>query len=654
MLAVGAAVPAPAGAEESGPDLTRIGIEAIMNLEVTSVSKRPERSMDATAGLFVITSDEIRRSGATSIPELLRMVPGVHVARIDANKWAVGIRGFSSRLARSLLVLIDGRSVYSPLFAGVYWEVQDTLLEDIDRIEVIRGPGGTLWGANAVNGVINIITKDAARSQGKFVAIRGGNELRGQGSARYGGTTRGGVAYRAYAKFNDVDDGFNRTTPDFDAWWLGRAGFRADTTTDSGDSVTLQGDVYAGRTGQHTTITGYDAPYIETVFADSDLSGGNLLGRWRRDLPGGSVLTTQFFHDRTHRIDPTFSEDRNTWDLEVQHRLHPSSRHDLLWGAGARVTSDETSAVPTIQFVPGSRTDSVLSAFVQDSIVLAPGKASLTIGTKLEHNDYSGFEYQPNVRFLLTPTARHSFWSAVSRSVRVPSRVDHDLELTGLLDPSGPTFLRIFGTPSFRSERLLSFEIGYRAQATDSLFLDGTAFHYAYDDLQSLEFGTPFAESTPPPDHFVVPVLLRNMISARVQGAEIAATWHPKGALRLSGSYAWLDLEATPDPGSTDPATAAVIEGSSARHTARLRMSLDLPRGLDVTGMLRYVGRLPTQDVEGYTDLDLTIGWHPTPDLELMLCGRNLLSARHPEFGAGGGFQTELQRNVYGSVVRRW
>src|SRR6267143_3164887 len=342
LLAVAAGSGHTALCQDAAPDLTAIGIEAVMNMEVTSVSKRPERLMNAAAAVQVITSDDIRRSGATTLPDLLRLVPGVQVARVNSNTWAVGVRGFTSTLSRSLLVLIDGRSVYSPLFAGVYWDVQDVLLNDIDRIEVIRGPGATLWGANAVNGVVNIITKSAGATQGAYTSVRAGNEERLLTTARYGGKTSGGVSFRTYAKYSDRDAAFHPDGDDFDGWHLALAGFRADADPGDRDHVTLQGDLYDAREGQRTVVTTFSAPYTQTLKDGTTLSGGNLLSEWKHRLQEGSDTTLRFYYDRTNRHTPSFTEDRDTFDLEFQHHLLVASRHDLLWGAGYRLTSGRT------------------------------------------------------------------------------------------------------------------------------------------------------------------------------------------------------------------------------------------------------------------------------------------------------------------------
>jgi iron complex outermembrane receptor protein len=640
--------------QNSPPDLTTVGIEAVMDMEVTSVSKKPERLMDAAAAIQVITSEDIRRSGATTLPDLLRLVPGVQVARVNSSTWAVGVRGFTSTLSRSLLVLIDGRSVYSPLFAGVYWDVQDTPLNDVERIEVIRGPGATLWGANAVNGVVNIITKSAQATQGGYASIRGGNEDRVVATGRFGGKTARGVAFRSYAKYSDRDPEFHANGDDYDGWHLGLAGFRADADPRERDHVAIQGQLYGGKAGQRTAISTYTAPYIQTVEEDGDLSGGHLLGQWQHRLHENSDTTLQFYYDRTHRAQPTFTENRDTLDVDFRHRLRFATRHELLWGAGYRLTSGDTESVPTIQFFPNDRTDDVLSGFVQDEIRIVPSKWTLTLGSKFEHNDYSSFNAQPNVRLLFSPASKHVLWSAVSRALRVPSRVESDLALTALVDPTTPTFVRVLGTRDFQPERLTAYEIGYRVQATDRLYVDLALFHNDYVRLLSLEPGAPFTETSPPPSHTVIPLSLLNRMTADVKGGEIACDWRPAVTWRLTGSYSFLDMDLVRAANSLDSTTEASTEGSSPRHLANLRSSLDLPGklGLDVT--LRYVGALPSQKVEAYTEADLVVSRRLARGFEISLVGQNLLSPHHAEFGGGSGGPIEVERSVYGRFVRRW
>ncbi|HEV8700874.1 MAG TPA: TonB-dependent receptor [Candidatus Polarisedimenticolia bacterium] len=639
--------------QDTPPDLTTLGIEAVMNMEVTSVSKKPERLMDAAAAVQVITSEDIRRSAATTLPDLLRLVPGVQVARVNSSTWAVGVRGFTSTLSRSLLVLIDGRSVYSPLFAGVYWDVLDVPLNDIERIEVIRGPGATLWGTNAVNGVINIITRSAQATQGTYASLRGGNEDRAVATGRFGGKTAGGLAFRAYGKFSDRDAEFHQGTNDYDGWNMGLAGFRADADPRDKDHVMLQGDFYSGNTGQRVVNSTYTAPYFDVVEEDGDLSGGHLLGQWKHEAHEDSDTTLQAYIDRTHRAQPNFRENRNTLDFDFRHRRNFASRHEFVWGAGYRLTMDDTESVPTIEFDPASRTDDVFSAFVQDEIRIVPSRWTLTLGSKFEHNDYSGFNSQPNVRLLFVPASRHVLWSAVSRALRVPSRLESDLSLTALLSPATPTFVRLTGTKDFQPERLTAYEIGYRVQPTDRLFVDLALFHNDYARLLSLEPGTLFTETTPPPSHDVIPYFLLNRMRGDARGAEVAAEWHPAASIRLTGSYSYLDINLQPATNSVDTTTEPSTEGGTPQHLANVRSWFDLPwqLGLDVT--LRYAGRLESTSVDAYTEMDLVIRRDLPLGFEVSLAGQNLLSRHHREFG-GASTAIEVERSLYGRLVRRW
>jgi iron complex outermembrane receptor protein len=635
-------------------DPTQMSLEELLKIEVISLTKRPESRSEAGAAVYVITQDDIRLSGVTSLPEALRLAPGVHVARIDANKWAIGVRGFASRLSRSLLVLIDGRSVYSPLFAGVYWEVQDTLLEDVDRIEVIRGPGGTIWGANAVNGVINIITKRAQETQGGVLVGGGGSEEQGFGGLRYGGKIGEDLFYRVYGKAFNRAAAFHSNGPDFDDWRMGQAGFRLDWDGHHGDTITAQGDVYTGDAGQQAVVTTFTPPFRTTVDADADLAGGNFLGRWQRVFSATSDLSVQLYYDRTYRREPTFRESRDTFDLDVQRHFRIPWQQEISLGLGYRLTSSDTAAVPTIVFTPSRRTDQLFSAFVQDEIRFVGEQLRLTIGSKFEHNDYSGFEIQPNARLVWTFAPQHTVWGAITRAVRTPSRVEHDLLVTGLLDPRTPTFGRALGSAAFVSEKLLAYELGYRLQPTSRLFLDVTAFYNHYTDLLSLEPGAPFTEATPPPAHVIVPFLFRNGLHGEGYGVELAADWQPIDWWHVRGVYAYLQLNLTRDKDSVDPSTVRSTEGSSPTHQLSLRSFMTLPGHLEFDLVWRYVDRLPSQGIASYLTLDARLGWRPLPQLTLAVVGQNLLRDHHAEFGGGSSGTTEIERSVYGKVVWRW
>jgi iron complex outermembrane recepter protein len=641
-----------AGASEGAPSrLSDLDLEQLLQVEVVSVSRRSERASEAAAAISVITGEDIRRSGATSIPEALRLAPGVEVSRIDANKWAIGIRGFQSRLARSTLVLVDGRSVYTPLFAGTYWENQDVLLEDIERIEVIRGPGGTQWGANAVNGVINIITRPAADTQGRLVSAIAGTHERSL-AGRVGGALDDGH-YRAWAKQFYRDGGDRPDNPGFDDWQMGRAGFRVDREPSPRDTLTLQGDAYQGESGQRTAITTFSPPATFVRQGDADLVGASLRGRWSRALDPGRELAVQAWYDRSDRRELSFEETRDTFDVDAQLRLALGADHDLTMGAGYRVSRGDFSGLPTVRFIPARYTEQLFSAFVQDEWRLGE-RTRLIAGTKVEHNDYSGFEWQPTVRAAWTPAEGQTLWSAVSRAVRTPSRIEAHLEIDALVDPGPPLFARYIGDGNFDPEELTALEAGWRARVTQALNADLAVFHNRYRNLLSVEPGAVFAESDPAPAHFVLPIYLRNRLRGTVQGLEAAADWVVRDGwrLRLSHSVLIMDLEA--EPGSGDTTTVRGNEGSSPHHQSLLRSAFNLGHGIEVDLQLRHVADLPAQGVPSYTAFDARIGWQATPELALSLMGSNLLDRSHPEFGGGAAGLTEVPRSVYLKAVYRW
>ena len=428
-LAFFGGIPAHAASMPSENELVQLSLEDLMTLEVTSASRKAQSLADTAAAVFVITSEDLRRSGVTNIPDALRMVPGVTVARIDSSKWAVTVRGFNGRFARKLLVLIDGRSAYSPLFSGVFWDAQDTLLEDVERIEVIRGPGATIWGANAVNGVINIITKKAADTTGGLAVAGAGSFERGFGAVRYGTDIGDWGAVRAYGKY------FNRNElkaedgrPADDSWDMGRGGFRMDGKRGL-NSFTLQGDYYGGTERETITFPDLAAPpsFSTVRTAHTTVGGGNLLSRWTRSLADDSELSLQFYYDRNKRnIPQLFGDTTDTIDLDLLHRFQWGSRHETVWGGGFRFIDERITGSDTLSFNPAERNERLYSAFLQDDITVVQDRLHLIIGSKFEHNVYTGFELQPSGRLIWTPNEQISLWSAVSRAVHTPSRGESD------------------------------------------------------------------------------------------------------------------------------------------------------------------------------------------------------------------------------------
>ncbi len=598
-----------------------------MNQTVVSVSRRAERLSAASAAITVITAEDIRRSGATQLPEVLRLAPNLEVAQASSHQWAVSARGFNNALANKLLVMIDGRTVYTPLFAGVFWDVQDVLLEDIDRIEVISGPGGTLWGANAVNGVINVITKSAKETQGGLVLGGGGQELNGIAGVRYGGQLAPDVYYRVYGKYFDRDstvfaDGREATN----AWFMGRGGFRLDWEAPGENLLTFQGDYYQGGVAQP------HAPHL-------NLGGGDLIGRWTHRFSEESDLRVQMFYDHTHRRIPhTFAEDLDTYDLDAQHRFAVGERNRVVWGLGYRIFWDDVRNSPDLAFLPPHLNRQVFSTFVQDTVELIEDTLNLTMGSKFEHNDYSGFELQPNARLAWLPASGQTVWAAVSRAVRTPSRIDRDLHVPGV-----PPYSVIQGGRGFESEKLIAYELGYRAQPATPLTVSLTGFYHDYDDVRS-------AEPVAPPEPF--PVRIGNGLRGETYGAELAADCLVTDWWRLRPGYTELQVHLRPKPDSRD-----VTNGSGESHDPNRSFSLwslwDLPAHIEFDSGFRYVAAIANQDVPAYVELDARLAWHPRPDLEVAIAGQNLLHAHHAEFGAPAN-RFEIPRVIYGKVTWRF
>jgi iron complex outermembrane receptor protein len=625
-------LPGAAAAQEpriaAAADLKKLSIEELMEIDVTSVSRRSERLNQAAAAIIVITQEDIRRSGVTSLPSALRLINSLHVARQTQRDWAISARGFNLTTANKMLVLIDGRSVYTPLFSGVFWDVQDTLLEDVERIEVIRGPGATLWGANAVNGVINIITKTAADTQGGLVTAGAGDEERGFGAARWGGTFGADKGqYRVYGKYFDRDPLVLANGSDaHDDMRMGQGGFRADWKTSDADALTIQGDAYRGKSG-------------ETTRDDTDVDGGNLTGRWTRTTSERSGLELQVYWDRTHRRIPNlFEEHLDILDLDFQHHLPLAERHDLVWGFGYRWHQDEVGNSSVIGFFPPRRSFGLASLFAQDEISLLGDRLGVTVGTKVEHNESTGIEVQPSIRAAWKPNDRRTLWGAVSRAVRTPTRIDEDVIGFG---PNGSHLVE--GSRDFDSEELLAYELGYRFQPNPELLIDVATFYNVYDHLRSQE---------PPPDA-PFPRVLLNKLNAETWGGELRVNTQPRQGLRVQFAYARLEKRLHLDADSRDP-LGGVGEGNDPEDRFAVRGLLDLPSNLELDAWVRYVGALPQPRVDAYTELDVRLGWHAAEALELSLVGQNLLHSSHEEFGPATPFREAVERSFYGKATWRF
>ncbi len=653
---------------QTDSELTDLSLEELMEVEVTvtSVSKKKEKLFETPAAVYVVTQEEIRRSGATTIPEALRMVPGLNVAQFDSNTWAVSARGFNFRFANKLLILMDGRTVYNQIFSGVFWDTIDTVLEDIDRIEVVRGPGGTLWGANAVNGVINIITKSAKKTEGGLISAGAGTVENGFATLRYGDKLSPEASYRVYGKYYDRDE-FEEdtsTTSVQDDWHAGRGGFRIDWDATSKNSFTFQGDYYDGVSGQRLEklVRSTVPPLVESPDDEERIDGGNFIARWTRELSSDSDLQLQFFYTRERRRQSvnTQATQIDTFDLDFQHHFRLGKRHELIWGTSSRWYVDSIQNTPSISFSPSNDTNYRFDGFLQDKISFYDDRLHLTIGSKLEHNTFSGFEFQPNARLGWTPNDRHTVWSAVSRAVRIPNRSSQDVtfNVDAFSSFGVPTAIQLQGNKNSKSLEVLAFEAGYRFKPNNKIFFDFAWFYNFYDELQSLERGSVFLDTTAPSLLFVAPINTLSNLSGEAYGVELAVKTQPLDWWQLNGSLSTLNQNFESAAGSGAHVSEAANEGRDPEIQWSLRSLMDLPYDLEFDTSLYFVSDLATLDVPQYARVDVRLGWSPTDNLEFSLSGVNLQDEKHPEtmdFPEVSIKQfTEVPRSFYGKVTWRF
>ncbi len=629
------------------PQEGELDIEDLMKVQVTSVAKKEQSLLDVPAAVRVISGEDMKRTGITSLPEALRRVPGMQVARSRSSSWAVSARGFTDSSSNKLLVLMDGRSIYSPLHAGVFWDVADTFLEDVDRIEAIRGPGGSLWGSNAVNGIVNIITKSAEETQGAIVTGGGGTEEHVFGGVRYGFKAGEDHYVRAYMKYFKRDDaalGADPHDPARDGWHMGRAGFRSDWKSGDRDRMTIIGDGYGGQIEERVNNPSLTSPTgVETITDRVALAGGNLLFRWVHEIDPMSDWTLQVYYDHNRRDATLFEDGLHTADLDWQHRFRLAGIHDLTWGVGYRLYRSDFNGDFVIEVDPERRTDDLVSAFVQDEIALVEDRLRLFVGSKFEHNDYSGFEYQPSARLVFKAGESDTFWVAVSRAVRTPSIIDADIRVNAFIIP-GPTPIvtSFVGDRNFKSEELIAYEVGYRFRPVDSVTADLAAFNNRYDRLRSIQGpGASFLEPDPPPQHLVIPFTLANDLDGRVWGAEGAVNYQPVPWCLFRASYAYLRMHLSQD----------ASEGRDPQHSAWIRARLDVGSDLMLDVVGRYVSRLKAFDIDGYIESDVRVAWRlPEKNIELALVGQNLVHETHAEFNAKAS-RSDMERGVYLSFL---
>jgi len=597
--------------QQSIQKLKNLTLDELLNERITIVSKTPEPLGQSASSVQVITGEEIQRSGAKSLPEALRLASNLEVAQANSHDWAISARGFNNTLANKLLVMIDGRAIYTPLYAGVFWGVQNVLLEDIDHIEVVSGPGGTLWGANAVNGVIHIITKSARDTQGTYVSAAAGSLLQDSGAVRYGGTLGSNVFYRVYGQRFDANNTLLANGDDApDRWNMTQGGFRTDWYASEINTLTFQADFYGGSE--------------EVAAGDTSLNGQNVLGRWTHTFSEESDLQIQGYFDRTWRDIPnSFEEDLKTYDLDFQHRFPLGTRQSIVWGTGYRLMQDRINNSPAFSFFPPNKNLQLFSGFVQDEITLVPDRLKFTMGTKLEHNDYSGLEVQPSARIAWTPDEHQTIWGGVSRAVRSPARVDTEI--------ASPV---VVGDPDFDSEKLIALELGYRVRPADRLSLSLASYYHFYEDLRSVD--------EPTPGSFI----LQNHFKGEIWGFELSGQYHVTDWWRLRAGYNYLNKHLWPHGGIN--VSPSIREGNDSENQFSFQSIVDLPAHFqfDTTG--RYLSRLTSPDVDAYFSIDVRLAWR-YKSTELSVVGQNLCEPEHSEFGT-----QQIPRSIYGKVTWRF
>jgi iron complex outermembrane recepter protein len=680
-LVLPACLPAARAAQSGSNDqsLLDLSIEELLHVEITSAAKKSQRISETAAAAFVITQDDIKRSGARNIPEILRMVPGLEVAQIDANKWAVTARGFNGRFANKLLVLMDGRTLYSPSFSGVFWDVQDTLMSDIERIEIIRGPGGTLWGANAVNGVINIITRSSRETPGGELIADAATGPSRTGSLRYGGSVDDGLTYRAYAKYLDEagneDAAGRRTSDDFH---IGRVGARADWHPDAQNQLSLTGEAYRGRMGETLARPLLDPPYSETLNADENVSGAFAVGNWHRQFGGGRELQAQAYYDETHRDALLFGEQRRSAVLDVQYHLPVGSHQDVVTGAGLRSDTYRFAQTDNVTVTPENPTTVDYNVFGQDEIQLLANRLALTVGVDLEHNPLSenSVDALPSGRLLWTINDANHLWGAVTKAISTPSYEDTGayVRYASPVAPPGaggnpfpvPLVVSVVGNPKVGSEKLVAYELGLRTQPSSTLTLDGTIYRHDYRQLRGEvttavycdPSKTPVAESPQclfTATSVVDQLQFLNAERGHSTGFELAADWLPVSRLRLHAAYTFMRLQLAPT--LADPilsSVVAMVAGQSPRQQFSVRSELSISHNLDLNVAVRHVDALPYAPVPAYWSADTNVTWRVGKQLEFSLTGRNLLQPGHLEFVSelSDVVPTRIERTVAARV--RW
>lgn len=639
-------------------DFLNMNMRDLADMEVTSVSRKKEKASEAAAAIYVVTQEDIRRSGARHLPEVLRLVPGLNVARAGSSQWAISARGFNDQFANKLLVLMDGRTLYTPNFSGVWWDSQTPMLDDIERIEVIRGPGATVWGANAVNGVINIITKSAADTQGSLAIAGFGNQEKINTQLRHGFAFGDSTNMRIYGSYQDNDEvkrvGGNQGNRD--EWDHKRVGFRADWDTLQSGAFTLQGDMFQGKVDQQYMIPITVAPYTSTINDDHEVQGANILMRWDYDISERSELSVKSYLDYNSRDIAIVDMHDLTFDLDIQHKYEFENGHVFNWGAGYRLIEDDFAGSFTLSMNPQERTRNYYNAFAQYKMPLVEDELFLTMGSKFEHNYFTHADVQPSARLSWLINEHQTLWGSVSRAIRTPDRSNNDTfnPISAFPGVGGTNVIVRNGSNTADSEELLAYEIGYRIQPCECLTLDFSTFYNDYDDLFINVMGTPTAVTSGlGAPYIMVPVSLQNVGSGHSYGGEVVANWQVVDGWDLEANYSYLRVHI--DNGLSSSVNTSY---KSPEHQFGLHSYVNLPHDLEFDQHVYYNDHVDTASgsrIDDYMRLDLRLGWQPVDQVELSLSAENLLDKHHQEFGPFlYNSSTEIGRTIYGQVKVRF
>ena len=668
-------------AEDAAPsdtrELLKLGLDDLMKIRVTTVSREESTVGKSAAAVYVITQEDIRRSGATAIPELFRMVPGMSVASIDGNKWAVASRGFNNRFAKALQVQVDGRTVYAPLTGGVFWDTLDYPLADIERIEVIRGAGASLWGANAVNGIINIVTKSSKDTLGGYATAGGGNVVQSLGEFRLGGRLNDQTTYRVYGKASNSDKQFSSDGDSNDQWWRATGGMRLDWQPDKNNLVTIDGSYTRSAAGADDRFSlSSGPPYSRNIAEVETRDTEHILAQWSHKMDSGSNWTLQGYWDRYQLIgDSTYRDSRwNTFDVDFQYQFALGTRQKMMWGLGYRhISATLENSKPdsgySLTWLENHPQSELFSGFLQDEIALVPDRLTMTLGSKLEHNSFTGWEGQPSGRLLWSPTKRQSVWTAVSRAVRTPSLTEDDVQLTlPSASSSAKSTTRLTANRDLQAEEVFAYEMGYRVQATEAFSVDTALFYNVYRDLRGNRTNTALA-------HTVQGILLgasqfQNNMSGETYGVELSANWRITDWWQLRGSYSYLQMNLHGDQSlsaASRTSSEKGIEGTTPQQQVYLQSSWNIGRNVELDLIGRFVDRLSgfnpsgitgvSDTVNDYVSLDARLAWRPRKNLEFAIVGKNLLDSRHAEFGTNPFVRSplvEIKRSVYATVTITW